>query len=337
MSATQALPQPLRAVLKPIRDAGRAALRRIYARVFAYTLPRLETATVVPMLEAHNLNVARVSDFYSPLPVARTVRRNLTRWFKPSGLVGVPYDLGEMKTTLRDLVGQFGPEYLGLPAYMLHDAQRFGRGYTQLDAMLLYMMIRALRPRRYIEVGSGLSTYYASLAAGKNAGEGHPLRMSCIDPYPYEKVDTIAGVDVLRMEVQDVDLAYFAELGAGDVLFIDSTHVLKLDGDVAFLFLEVLPRLQQGVHVHVHDVHFPYNVPYPPEYYLFRQWPLFRTEAMILQAFLAFNTAFRIRMSMPMLRFFDEEFLRAIVPAYEPTRVDEPTTHYGAAWLEKIQ
>src|SRR5690606_35304322 len=103
--------------------------------------------------------------------------------------------------------------------------------------------------------------------------------------------------------VQDVPLSRFAELEPGDVLFIDSTHALRIDSDVAYLFLEVLPRVPTGAIVHIHDVPFPYNVPYPSDFWLFgERWPVYWNEAMVVQTFLAFNRAFEVQLSTPLLR-----------------------------------
>ena len=85
-------------------------------------------------------------------------------------------------------------------------------------------------------------------------------------------------------------MSFFGQLQKDDVLFIDSSHVLKIDGDVPFLYLEVLPTLNVGVVVHIHDVPFPYNIPYPPQLWVFSQeWPMLWNEAMVVQAFLSFN------------------------------------------------
>ena len=76
----------------------------------------------------------------------------------------------------------------------------------------------------------------------KNASEGHPLAITCIEPYPYDKLYTIPGIQVIAKQVQDVEVSVFQELQQGDMLFIDSSQCLKIDGDVPFLFLEVLPN-----------------------------------------------------------------------------------------------
>ena len=217
-------------------------------------------------------------------------RRTVRRWCRPSALVGIEHDIEEMKSELLNLLSRYLIEFSAIPPYEKLEEEGFGPGCTGVDALTLYMMIRHLKPRRYVEVGSGLSTYYCSLASERNAAEGHPLNIICIEPHPYEKLYTIPGIQVISKEVQDIEISLFQQLEIGDVLFIDSTHIVKIDGDVPFLYLEVLPILKAGVVIHIHDAPFPYNVPYPPELCVFGQtWPVFWNEAMILQAFLCFN------------------------------------------------
>ena len=137
--------------------------------------------------------------------------------------------------------------------------------------------------------------------------------------------------------MQDVEPSFFGQLGQGDVLFIDSTHVVKIDGDVPHLYLEVVPALAPGVLVHAHDVHFPYNTPHPAErYVLGRTWPMLWTEAMLLQAFLSFNASFRVVLSLPLLRQLDEAFLRRAIPGYRSVEPEDHDTHFGSLWIERI-
>src|SRR5262249_1482086 len=163
------------------------------------------------------------------------------------------------------LISTYTDEYASLPSYSHNKKEQFGLGFTELDAMLLYFMIRELKPKRVIEVGSGLSTLYCSMATAKNSQLNHPSEISCIYHFAYEKLKALSNVRVMSKEVQDVDLAFFDRLGDGDVLLVDSTHMVRIDGDVPYLYLEVIPRLKRGCYVHVHDVHFPYNVPLPSE------------------------------------------------------------------------
>ncbi len=286
------------------------------------------------VLGAMGYSVARKSDYYSPLPSLDRLKKNYERWYRPSALAGIKYDLKAMKKELQSLLSRYYNEFYVLPAFE-QLRKTFGPGYNSVDALTLYMMIRQLKPKRCIEVGSGLSTYYCSRAAEKNASEGHPFQMTCIEPHPYEKLYTLPGIQVIPKEVQDVELSSFQQLEAGDVLFIDSTHILNIDGDVPFLYLEVLPSLKVGVTIHIHDVPFPYNIPYPPKLWIFGQtWPMFWNEAMVLQAFLCFNNQFEITMSMPLIRYFDEPFLKQTMPNYET--VEQNPNTFSSIWLKRM-
>lgn len=112
-----------------------------------------------------------------------------------------------------------------------------------------------------------------------------------IEPYPKAFLRELPGIsEFIRCPVQEVPIALFESLGANDILFIDSTHVVSIGSDVQFLFLEVLPRLKPGVLIHIHDIFLPQEYP--------REWVMesgrFWTEQYLLQAFLAFNAAFEI-------------------------------------------
>lgn len=281
------------------------------------------------------LNIVRTADFYSPLPVLPNLRRTRARWDRPSRLEGIRYDLDAMRALFDRLTKEHGADYDALPPYDVTKLMGFGPGFTPLDARTSYLMLRDLRPATYLEVGSGLSTLYASLAATRNAKDGRPMRIRCIEPYPYAKLRTIEGIDILQSEVQDVPVDEFRKLEAGDVLFIDSTHIVRLDGDVPYLLLEVLPALKPGVNIHVHDVPFPYNTPYPADQWVFGMpWPMYWTEAMMLQALLCNNPAFEISLSTPLLRHHDEPFLRARVPGYRGVTEDPKT--FCSLWIRKI-
>jgi predicted O-methyltransferase YrrM len=299
------------------------------------TAARVPAARVQKYLNRAGYTVALKADYYSPLVTASDLKPTFERWFRPSALKGIAYNLDQMQNAMSDLLSRYLREFSEIRPYEQLQREGFGPGYTAVDALTLYMMLRDLKPRRYIEVGSGLSTYYCSLAAAKNASEGHPLRITCIEPHPFEKLHTIPSIHVIPKQVQDVELSLFHELQKDDVLFIDSSHILKIDGDVPFLYLEVLPTLSVGVVVHIHDVPFPYNVPYPPQLWVFGQeWPMLWNEAMVVQAFLSFNDSFRIIMSAPLIRYFDEDFLKRSIPIYESTE-QNPNT-FSSLWLKRV-
>ncbi|MDF2823523.1 MAG: uncharacterized protein K0R68_931, partial [Mycobacterium sp.] len=126
------------------------------------------------------------------------------------------------------------------------------------DAEFLYNMIRLRKPRRIIEIGSGSSTLLARRAIRANQGEDphYACAHTCIEPYEADWLETI-GVTTVRDTVEQVDLSLFRTLEENDILFIDSSHMIRPQGDVVVEYLEILPILQSGVAVHVHDIFSP--------------------------------------------------------------------------------
>jgi hypothetical protein len=281
-------------------------------------------------------NVVAKKDYYSTLPVLSEIKATRARWEKPSELAGLDIDVVALEKALSTLADNWEDEFKRVaPDHGANSAKGFGPGYPAFDARTLYYSIREHKPAKYLEVGSGLSTYYASLAAGQNAAEGSPMSITCIEPYPYDALRTLEGFDLIEGFVQDVPVGRFEELESGDVLFIDSSHALKIDSDVAYLFLEVLPRVKPGVLVHIHDVPFPYNVPYPADTWIFgERAPVYWNEAMVVQAFLAFNSAFEVQLSTPMVRHYDEQFL--IDRFVDYTAVAEDPNPPSSLWLQRV-
>ena len=118
-------------------------------------------------------------------------------------------------------------------------------------------MVRHFKPRNIIEIGSGYSSLISGQAAAKN---GAPA-LICVEPFPLDFLKKgFPGLRALvQKKVEDVGLDFFSQLQSGDIFFIDSSHTVKIGGDVNYLFLEVLPRLNPGVIVHVHDILFPFD------------------------------------------------------------------------------
>lgn len=304
------------------------------AKPFARRLYAAAQRGLIGAINRLGLVVARTSDYYQPLRPVAELRRHAARWFRPSAMPGIAYDLSALEATLAGLAAAHLDEYRRLPSYEENRRAMYGPGFTRVDALVLYLMLRHHKPARYLEVGSGLSTYYAWLAAASNRAEGRPMEMTVVDPFVGRGVRGLAGIEVVAREAQDLPLEEYTRLASGDVLFIDSTHVVRIDGEVPYLVLEVLPALRPGVLVHVHDVHLPYNVPADPAAYVFdRRWPMLFTEAMLVQAYLAHNSRVEILMSTPLLRHYREDALRRIVPDYQPLDREDFDTHHGSLWL----
>ena len=156
-----------------------------------------------------------------------------------------------------------------------------------LDAVTLYGLVAQRKPRLYVEVGSGHSTKFA-----RRAVEDHSLatQIVSIDPHPRAEIDGLCD-RLVRQPLQQVDLALLDELKAGDILFLDCSHVLLTNSDVAVAFLEILPRLPAGVLVQVHDVFLPYD--YPP------RWAHHYWSEQYLLAFALLEGATRLKVLLP--------------------------------------
>lgn len=182
-------------------------------------------------------------------------------------------------------------ELQGTPADKTDQTEfNFNNGsFEDKDARLYYSIIRKNKPKRIIEIGSGFSTLMAVKAVAKNKAEGNPCEVTCIEPYemPYlEKLD----VKLIRKKVEDIDASAFAALEANDILFIDSSHIIRPGGDVTHLLLSIVPTVKSGVWIHVHDVFLPEEY---PDHWLrdeFRMW----NEQYLLEALLTGNPDFEI-------------------------------------------
>lgn len=162
--------------------------------------------------------------------------------------------------------------------------------FSGLDAIVYYSLIRHLNPRRVIEIGSGYSTRFAAKALARNA---NGAKLTCIEPNPERLNGHALNVELIQKRVEEIEVDFFSQLEANDILFIDSSHTVKFGSDVCYEFLDVLPVLRPGVWVHVHDIFFPHD--YPEEWILKRRLAL--NEQYLLEAFLSFNHEFQVALA----------------------------------------
>ncbi len=272
--------------------------------------------------------------YYSPLPDLPAVKKKLARWYKESSSPGIDWNLGE-QIELAEKIAQYAHELGSLPTFAQVTQNGYGQGYGEVEAHVLYMMMRHLKPSAVVEVGSGVSTFY-TLSALRMTREkdGVAPRMTCVDPYPSSQLRELVSARHIQLracEVQDIEFGVFQELSANDVLFIDSSHVSKKDSDVDFLYLEVMPRLRKGVVVHIHDMPFP--MPTVPQAHPLFDTYLFWNEASLAKAFLLFNTAFRVTMCQSYLHHTKPEVLKRLAPVYDP---EDPKEFPASLWLQKV-
>ena len=229
-------------------------------------------------------------DYYSPIPDASQV--DARDWDVARDLPGVDWRPSfqvafyeSLERGLAEFRANPPPAPFRLP----------NGSFGTMDSEVLYAVVRTLQPQRIIEIGAGYSTLVISAATIENGRAGAETSFVSYDPYPSPLLQPKpAGLDRIEAaKTQDVALAVFDGLEAGDLLFLDTTHVAKLDSDVVRLLLDVMPRLKPGVTVHLHDIYIPWEYPR----LFFEERGYFWNEQYLVHAFLAFNDSYEILLS----------------------------------------
>jgi hypothetical protein len=277
---------------------------------------------IFPLWEQHGFHVTPVH-FYQPIPDTQSLSETL--WDRPSELVGIDMNDSAQLDLLRRQFSKFRHEYEQLPTEPTEEPTRFylNNGlFGGLDALVAYCMVRHFQPRLLVEIGSGFS----SLVLGEALTKNNESNLVCIDPSPQNFLrQNLPGLhSLIEKRVQDIDVDFFSQLNHGDILFIDSSHTVKIGGDVNYLFLEVLPRLKPGVIVHIHDIFLPFD--YRRDWVMeqFRFW----SEQYLLQAFLMFNSEFEVLMANSYLNHYQREELKATFPTL-------PSWRGGSFWIRR--
>lgn len=204
--------------------------------------------------------------WYSPnVDPAAVARRRDVLWSDRPRRTSIDFRPEAQRAFVRGPLREFHPGYGALLARSGSEPAAFTEPndyFMGLDSRVLHAMLCAVEPTRVLEVGSGYSTRL--LAAVNRHQLGSRARITSVDPFASEELRAgIRGLDeVIAEPVQDVPLDRFEKLGRDDILFVDSTHVLKTGSDVEFILCRVLPRLAAGVMVHFHDVYLPFEYPY---------------------------------------------------------------------------
>ena len=277
---------------------------------------------IFPLWEQHGFHVTPVH-FYQPIPDTQSLSETL--WDRPSELVGIDMNDSVQLDLLRRQLSKFRHECEQLPTEPTREPTGFylDNGlFGGLDALVAYCMVRHFQPRLLVEIGSGFS----SLILGEALTKNNEPNLICIDPSPQNFLrHNLPGLhSLIEKRVQDIDVDFFSQLNPGDILFIDSSHTVKIGGDVNYLFLEVLPRLKPGVIVHIHDIFLPFD--YRRDWVMeqFRFW----SEQYLLQAFLMFNSEFEVLMANSYLNHYQREELKATFPTLTSWRG-------GSFWIRK--
>jgi predicted O-methyltransferase YrrM len=195
--------------------------------------------------------------------------------------------------------------------------------FTSPDAEVAYALVRLLNPKRIIEVGSGNSTYLFREAITDGSLD---TKLVSIDPSPRREVETVADCVIHRRlepvpssELQDV-------LHCNDILFIDSSHEIRSGNDVVSLFLNVVPKLNIGVVIHIHDIFLPFE--YPREWVIENKLNVNWTEQYLVQAVLQGSDQFEV--------LWPGYFLQRTMPRFSDYFHCEPEGIATSLWLRKI-
>jgi predicted O-methyltransferase YrrM len=267
-------------------------------------------------------------------------------WFEPAtlryplqqdrNLPGVDMNVGKQLDLLKSF--DYNDELVSFPVErqkdfeFYYDNQWFGCG----DAEYLYNVIRFFKPRRMLEIGSGYSTLLAASAirANRAMDANYDCKHICIEPYEMPWLEKL-GLEVLREPVECIGKNMFGDLERNDILFIDSSHMIRPQGDVLFEYLELLPTLNQGVLVHIHDIFTPKD--YPEEW--LDQMVIFWNEQYLVEAFLSFNKEFEVVGALNFLsHHFPEELtaccpvLRAEIDLRDSSYLFEPKSF----WIRRV-
>jgi predicted O-methyltransferase YrrM len=279
----------------------------------------------------HGLTPAHpAGHYYSPVVDPRELvgARAPKRAIEPGEIPGITLDVEAMRDWWRDNARIIAST--PFPRTRQEGRRFFSDNniYPIGDATILRCMMVESRPAHIVEIGSGFST-----AAMLDTIDEHSLSttITCIEPYTERLRGLMRPGDeqrvrIIEAPVQEVPLAEFASLHAGDILFIDSTHVLKTGSDVHYELFSILPSLRPGVLIHFHDIQYPFE--YPDLWIFDRQYSW--NEAYAVRAFLMYNKKFRIRFMAGLFYSRGQDLIAPIFPAFN----EGPGSSF---WIEVVQ
>jgi hypothetical protein len=279
--------------------------------------------TIFELGEENGIHITPVH-FYQPIPDTTKLSQNL--FDEPLHYAGINFRLNQQIELLKHF-SKFSDELEKFPNKSSNDKKLFyfeNEFFGQLDSIIYYSMIREYVPNLIIEVGSGFSTMIASQAATINKN----TKIISIEPYPNDILKSgLPNLEKITQDyVQNIPIEEFKKLQKNDILFIDSTHIAKIGSDVNYLILHVIPELNPGVLIHIHDFFFPYE--YPQDWVLKRK--LFWNEMYVVWAFLIGNSDYEILMSNYNLIKNNFSEIKQFFPFVSLT-----TGGAGSLWLRK--
>lgn len=269
------------------------------------------------------------TDILRKLGVFPIINHYYEPWFMghhdvKSSRFAIQLDIEAQSTFLKNL--QFSDEFLLLLEGKLDNVSfdfalnngSFGSG----DAELLYNFVRYAKPKKVLEIGCGSSTKLMLAARTQNKLTDELEEHVCIEPFEQPWLESLDGITVVRECVENVDVDWSSELDSGDLLFIDSSHMLRPGGDVHFEYSTILPSLKAGVYIHIHDIFLPNN--YLPEW--LEKDVKFWNEQYLLECILANTDRYEVILAANYLKHSAYSELKNVCPCI--TREREPGSLY---------
>jgi len=249
----------------------------------------------------------------SPIPETRDLTDGL--FDSRSYCIGLEWNIAVQERYLNQI----------FPKYSSELQFQENSGLSLVDAAILHALIRHHKPRKIVEIGSGWSTQMAARSCVMNQEAGHECELVTIDPKPNQSVrNGFPGLSTLiEKKVETVPLDDIVDC---DLLFVDSSHVVKIGGDVNYEILEIVPRLKAGALVHWHDILLP------GEYW--KKWVkhdhYFWAEQYLLHAFLKFNREFEVIWASRYMHLKRPEEIKAVFPGFQPDH-----DHITSFWVRR--
>lgn len=285
------------------------------------------------LLEENKIYTANTENppghFYSPLPDVEDIKSHAEDSFSRNKILYGMNINDKKQLEFLDSIASFYNDFIyekeNIEGYRYKtDNGNFGF----YCGITLYGMLRTIKPNKLIEVGCGWSTCLTLDTNEKIFN--NKIDTTFIEPYPDLLYDIITEEDkktinIMESKLQDVDLKVFKGLNDGDILFIDSTHVTKMDSDVNYIIHTILPNLNKGVYVHFHDICYPFEY---PDYWVYngKGW----NEAYILRAFLEMNDSYEIVYMTTYIKDKHNDKLKKLMP--------ECAEDLGASiWIKKVK
>ena len=201
--------------------------------------------------------------YYWPVPDIRDLEARI--WPADEEPIGMDLAFDRQLDFLATVVPQYRAEWESDRAPFFSVSYNYNNGFFEtVDAEIAYCLVRHYKPRRIVEVGGGYSSRVMAAALDLNLKrDGVRGELVTIDPYPdrFPQKALSDRVHLIPHTVQSVGLDVFLSLQSGDFLFLYSSHVVGIGSDVVREYLEILPRVADGVIIHAHDIFIPADYP----------------------------------------------------------------------------